>query len=76
MVSVPVPGARVPESPTAPLYVALPIPAVAPIEDATSLTLQLGTTPAVSSAGAGNTADALCTVHYAGTQFSSRITLP
>lgn len=73
--SVQVPGARIPEAANSPVHVSIPIPEDAPILGATSLTLQLGTTPAVSSGGPGNTGDAIFTIHYGGTQFPSRITL-
>ncbi len=46
------------------------------IDEATTLTFQLGTVPAVSSAGNGKTADALFTVHYGSVQYPSRVALP
>jgi hypothetical protein len=70
--SVQIPGAEVGTAPT-PLLVRFP-DLDAP--EALSVTLQLGTTPAVSSNGPGNPGDALFTVHYGGVQFPSRVTLP
>ena len=73
--TVEIPGAQVPEAPTKPLFIRFPIGAEQALNDITSLTLQLATTPAVATTGPGNTADALFTVHYGGIQFPSRITL-
>ncbi|HVM28271.1 MAG TPA: hypothetical protein VM433_11470 [Mycobacteriales bacterium] len=70
--SVQVPGEQVGTDPT-PLRVAFP---GLNIRSASTLTLQLGTTPAVSTNGAGEPGDAVFTVHYGGVQFPSRITLP
>jgi hypothetical protein len=72
---VEIPGAQVPESPTKPMSIRLPVGAEQAVAGISKLTLQLGTTPAVSSTGPGNTADAVFTVHYGGTQFPSAITL-
>lgn len=70
--TVAVPGSVVGTTPT-PVHVSFP---GLDLRGTTSATLQLGTTPAVSSAGAGNPADALFTVHYGSVQFPSRITVP
>lgn len=72
--SVQVAGAQVRDAPT-PLTVRLPIDPEHATPAVTDLTLQLGTTPAASTNGPGNTADALFTVHYGSTQFPSRLTL-
>jgi hypothetical protein len=70
--SVQVPGAQVGTDPT-PIAVAFPD---LDARRASAVTLQLGTTPAVSSSGPGQPGDAVFTVHYGGVQFPSRITLP
>ncbi|HWH28030.1 MAG TPA: hypothetical protein VNU26_03550 [Mycobacteriales bacterium] len=70
--SVQVPGAKVGSDPTP---VAVEFPGV-DARRAAAVTLQLGTTPAVSSSGPGQPGDAVFTVHYGGVQFPSRITLP
>jgi hypothetical protein len=70
--SVPVPGALVGTAPT-PVRVQFPN---LNVRKASAVTLQLGTTPAVSSTGPGNPADAVFTVHYGSVQFPSRLTLP
>jgi hypothetical protein len=72
---VEIPGAKVPESPTKPLAIRLPVGAEQAVTGITKLTLQLGTTPAVSTGGPGNPSDAVFTIHYGGTQFPSRIAL-
>lgn len=73
--SLTIPGAQVPEHPTKPVALSFPM-AADTIESVTDLTLQLGTTPAASTTGPGNPSDAVFTIHYGGTQFPSRLTLP
>jgi hypothetical protein len=70
--SVQVPGVQVGTDPTP---IAVEFPGVN-ARRASTATLQLGTTPAVSSNGPGQPGDALFTVHYGAVQFPSRITLP
>lgn len=70
--SVQVPGDQVGTDPT-PLHVSFP---GLDVRSASTVTLQLGTTPAVSSTGPGEPGDAVFTVHYGAVQFPSRLTLP
>lgn len=70
--TVEVPGEQVGTDPT-PLTLSFP---GVNVRRASSVTLQLATTPAVSSAGVNEPADALFTVHYGGVQFPSRVNLP
>lgn len=70
--SVTVPGELVGTDPTP---IAVRFPALK-VRRASSVALQLGTTPAVSTNGPGEPGDAVFTVHYGGVQFPSRVTLP
>lgn len=69
---VPIPGAQVPSTP-GPISVRFP---ALDFSGAESVALQVGTTPAVSTGGPGNPADALFTIHYGSVQFPTRLTLP